>query len=169
MRTLRPAHFCALLAIATAVTAVAVSRPEDWAPAGTLVLLVVFALIADRFEIRTPSGMYVTGSMPVFVLVAVLWGPAPASALGLVVALAQWRKPWNLKIVDVAVLPAFPLVTGLAVRAAQVSDPVHHWPTFMAVVGVAYMLSAIVNFALIAGYMTAVHGRESLHRVAASW
>ena len=45
-------------------------------------LLALFALIADRFEIRTPSGLYVAGSMPVFVLVAVLFGPAPAAALG---------------------------------------------------------------------------------------
>src|SRR6478736_193620 len=77
MRNLRPAPICALLfSVATGVIAVVASRAGDWTPPEMLGLLVVFALVADRYEIRTRSGTHVSGSMPVFVLVAVLFARA---------------------------------------------------------------------------------------------
>jgi putative nucleotidyltransferase with HDIG domain len=170
MRILRPAFICALLvSAATAVVAIASSRADDWSRPAMLALLLAFALVADRFEIRTPSGLYVAGSMPVFVLVAVLWGPAPAAALGLTVALAQWRKPWNLKIGDVAVLSCFPLLTGLAAGLARVPHPIDNWLLFMTVVGAAYMLAATLNFVLIASYMRMLRGRSFSVNIAATW
>src|SRR3954469_1069402 len=125
MRVPRLAHVCAALTcVATFATAVATSRASDWHRPAMLALLLLFALVADRFEIRTRSGSYVAGSMPVFVLVAVLFGPAPAAALGATVALAQRGKAWKVRLADLAILSSFPLVTGLAARAAEVTDPV---------------------------------------------
>ncbi len=61
--------------------------------------------------------------MPVFVLVAVLFGPAPAAALGAIVALVQVRKAWEVRIGDVATLAGFALVTGLVARACPGPRP----------------------------------------------
>ena len=170
MRNLRPAPICALLfSVATAVVAVLVSRPGDWTPPEMLGLLVVFALVADRYEIRTRSGTHVSGSMPVFVLVAVLFGPAPAAALGAIVALVQLRKAWEVRIGDVATLAGFALVTGLVARAFQVPDPVDNWLLFMALVSGVYMLAAIVNFALVAVYMRMLRGRSFSMNIASTW
>lgn len=170
MRNLRPAPICAFLfSVVTGVVAVLASRAADWEPPAMLALLVLFALVADRFEIRTRSGIYVAGSMPVFVLVAVLWGPAPAAALGATVALVQLKKAWDVKIGDVATLAGFALVTGLAARAGHVQDPVHHWLGFMALVSGVYMLAAIVNFALVAVYMRMLRGRSFSMNIAATW
>src|SRR5262245_47961541 len=170
MRNLRPAPICALLvSVAIAVVAILVSRTGDWDKPAMLALLVLFALVADRFEIRTRSGIYVAGSMPVFVLVAVLWGPAPAAALGATVALVQLRKAWDVKIGDVATLAGFALVTGLAARAGHVQDPVNDWLAFMALVSGVYMLAATVNFALVATYMRALRGRSFSMNIASTW
>jgi putative nucleotidyltransferase with HDIG domain len=170
MRNLRPAPICAFLfSVATAITAVLVSRTDDWDKPAMLALLVLFALVADRFEIRTRSGIYVAGSMPVFVLVAVLWGPAPAAALGATVALVQLKKAWDVRIGDVATLAGFALVTGLAARAGHVQNPVHDWLAFMALVSGVYMLAAIVNFALVAVYMRMLRGRSFSMNIASTW
>jgi len=159
MRSPRPAFlFAASLTAASGAVAVVQSRAGDWTPRAMLALLVVFALVADRFEIRTRSGAHVAGSMPVFVLVAVLYGPAPAAALGAVVALAQSGKGWDLKLGDLAVLSTFPLVAGLAAHAGAVSDPLAQWPLFMALVAGVYLLATVVNFLLVAAYMR-IHNR----------
>src|SRR4029079_1740491 len=114
MRIMRPAPICAFLfSIATGVVAVLASRTDDWDKPAMLALLVLFALVADRFEIRTRSGIYVAGSMPVFVLVAVLWGPAPAAALGATVALVQLGKAWDVRIGDLAPTAGVRLVRGV--------------------------------------------------------
>src|SRR4051812_49830294 len=133
MRPLRPAPVSAVvLSVATGAAAVALSRSSDWRPAGVFALLLAFALLADRFEIRTRSGAYVAGSMPVFVLGAVLFGPAPGAALGAAVALAQHRKPWRFKLRDPAPPSTFPFLAGLAPRAPQIHDPLGQWPPFHA-------------------------------------
>jgi putative nucleotidyltransferase with HDIG domain len=170
MRNLRPAPICAFLfSIATGVVAVLASRTDDWDKPAMLALLVLFALVADRFEIRTRSGIYVAGSMPVFVLVAVLWGPAPAAALGATVALVQLGKAWDVRIGDVATLAGFALVTGLAARLGHVQDPLHAWLAFTALVSGVYMLAAIVNFTLVAVYMRMLRGRSFSMNIASTW
>ena len=170
MRILRPAPICAFLfSIATGVVALLASRTDDWDRPAMLALLVLFALVADRFEIRTRSGIYVAGSMPVFVLVAVLWGPAPAAALGATVALVQLGKAWDVRIGDVATLAGFALVTGLAARLGHVQDPVHDWLAFMALVSGVYMLAAVVNFSLVAVYMRMLRGRSFSMNIASTW
>ena len=170
MRILRPVPICASVVCGVAsVAAVAASRADDWTQPGMVVLLLVFAVIADRFEIRTRSGMFVSGSMPPFVLVAVLFGPSPAAAVGALAALSQWRKSWQLKIADLAAYLAFPLIAGLAARVADVPDPVHNWLWFMAMVAATYMLASTVNFGMIAGFMRMLRGRSFSMNFATTW
>jgi putative nucleotidyltransferase with HDIG domain len=170
MRNLRLALVCSLaLMTATAAVALLASRADDWSPAGMLVLLLGFGIVSDRFEVRTRSGTYVTGTMPVYVLVAALFGPAPGAVLGAIVAIVQRRKAWVLRVADVAVLSCYPLVTGLAVRAAQAPDPVANRLPFMALVFGGYMLASVLNFGLVAGFMRLLRGREVSFNIAATW
>jgi putative nucleotidyltransferase with HDIG domain len=170
MRNLRPAPICALLfSVAVGVIAVLSSRAGDWTPPEMLALLAVFTLVADRFEVRTRSGVYVSGSMPCFVLVAVLFGPAPAAALGATVALVQVKKGWDVRLGDLATLAGFELVAGLVARAGQVPNPVDNWLWFMAFVAGVYMLTAVVNFGFVAVYMRALRGRSFSMNIASTW
>ena len=169
MRNLRPAPICAFsVLVATGVVAVLVSRPEDWDRPAMLALL---CLRARRGPLRDPDarpGIYVAGSMPVFVLAAVLWGPAPAAALGVTVALAQWRSRGTSarRRRRAGVLPA---ADRPCRRVARVPDPIHNWLLFMTVVGAAYMLAATLNFAMVAGYMRMLRGGSFSMNIAATW
>jgi putative nucleotidyltransferase with HDIG domain len=170
MRLMRLAPIsAALLAAATAAAAVTASRAGDWSPPAMLVLLTAFALVADRFEIKTRAGMTVSGWMSVVVLVAVMFGPTPAAALGALAAIAHRRPQWSATAGDVAILATFPFVAGLAARHAQPADPVGDWAWFMAVVVGVYILAAVVNLALVAGYMRMLRGQNILVTIAAGW
>jgi putative nucleotidyltransferase with HDIG domain len=169
---LRPAHFCELANCAlTGAIAIAASRVADWERIGfvPLLLLAGFALIADRFEIRSRTGSYISGTMPVFVLVAVLTGPAPAAAIGATVMLAQRRKRWDYILGDVAVHSTFALAAGLAARAASVPHPVDNWILFVAMVAGVYMLAWTVNVVLVVGYMRMLKGPAVVSEVAATF
>src|SRR5687767_9445099 len=97
MRVSRLAPLLALLlAAASCAVAVATSRAEDWRSPLVLGLLLVVAIGADRVVIRSRAGLPLVGSLPVFVLAAVLFGPAPAAAIALVVSLVQPRKSFAL-------------------------------------------------------------------------
>jgi putative nucleotidyltransferase with HDIG domain len=169
MRSQRLVPVCAALVfVAVTVAAIALSRTADWSPPEMLAILAVFALAADRFEIRTRSGISVSGSMSVFVLVAVLFGPAPAAAVGALAAVAI-RKPWTVIAGDLAALSMFPLIAGLAARYGAPADPVAEWPWFLGLVGGVYMLAALVNFALIALYMRLLRGVNIIATIADTW
>src|SRR4051812_38374857 len=78
MRAPRIAPLVALgLALVAAGVAVPASRVADWRAPAVLVVLFVFAVVADRVEITTRNGASLVGSLPVFVLAASLFRPAP--------------------------------------------------------------------------------------------
>jgi putative nucleotidyltransferase with HDIG domain len=164
MRVPRMAPILALV-FALVATGVAVlgSRVHDWRAPAVLGLLLVFAVVADRAEITTRSGGSLAGSLPVFVLAAALFGPAPAVAVGVAAALTQPRKAWQLIVGDIGVFTTFVVLTGLAVRAVGV-DPVSPW--FALVVAGAYLLAWILNVALVVSYMRALRGRDVRVQVA---
>jgi putative nucleotidyltransferase with HDIG domain len=160
MRVLRPAPIYALtLLVATVATAVATSRSDDWRLPVVLVLLTVLAVIADRFQIRTPSGTYVAGTMPVFVLAAVLFGPAPAAAIGAAVALTQRRKAFELILGDVASMATFPLLAALATRAVAPLVEAHPSVWFLLLVVGAFMVAWTTNVVIILIFMGLLRGR----------
>jgi putative nucleotidyltransferase with HDIG domain len=158
-----------LLAVVASAIAIATSRADDWRQPGVIVLLAVFAIAADRFEIQTRSGSYISGSMPTFVLAAALCGPAPAAAIGAVTALVQRRKAWRLIAGDAAIFTAFPLVTGLAAEVATrwAGNAGSLW--FAVVVAGLFMLAWTVNVALVAAYMRMLKGRRLELELAATW
>jgi putative nucleotidyltransferase with HDIG domain len=160
MRVSRLAPLIALsLTAVSCAVAVASSRPADWRPPLVLGLLLVVAIGADRVVIRSRAGLPLVGSLPVFVLAAVLFGPAPAAAIAVVVSLVQPRKSFALLAGDLGAYAAFPLIVGIVARAAgDLLDAQHHeaWMLFVTV-GV-YLLAWALNFALVAGYMRLFRG-----------
>jgi putative nucleotidyltransferase with HDIG domain len=161
----------AALALATTAGAIAVlsSRADDWRQPAVLGLLLAFAVVADRFEISTRTGTSLVGNLPVFVLAAALFGPAPAAAIAVTASLTQPRKDWQLVVGDIAVFAAFPVLTGLAVRAVDAHVPGHASAWFPLVVAGAYLLAWVLNIALVIAYMRALRGRDMRLELAAVW
>jgi putative nucleotidyltransferase with HDIG domain len=168
MRVFRPAPIYALsLLAATIATAVVTSRADDWRLPVVLVLLAVLGVIADRFQIRTPSGVYLAGTMPVFVLAAVLFGPAPAAAIGAAVALTQRRKAFILLIGDVASMATFPLLAALATRAAAPLVERHPSVWFLLLVVGAFMVAWTANVVIVLAFMGLLRDRPIVSPIVA--
>jgi putative nucleotidyltransferase with HDIG domain len=170
MRASRLAPFIALsLASAAGVVAVLSSREHDWRAPAVLGLLLLFAAVADRFEITTRSGASLVGSLPIFVLTAVLFGPAPAVAVAVAASLTQPRKEWQLIVGDVAVFASFPLATGLAANAIESYLPGRTSLWSAIVVAGAYLFAWALNVTLVLGYMKALRGRDMLGELLSVW
>src|SRR3954466_3255530 len=164
MRVSRIAPLVALgLPLVAAGPAVPASRAADWRAPAVLVLLWAFAVVADRVEITTRSGASLVGSLPVFVLVASLFGPAPALAVAIGTTLTQPRKAWQLVAGDVGVFATVVVVPGLAARALG-GGTLSPW--FALVVAGAYVLAWLLNVALVVAYMRALRGRDVRVQVA---
>jgi putative nucleotidyltransferase with HDIG domain len=170
MRVSRIAPFAALaLASAAGCVAVLASRPGDWREPAVLALLFAFAFAADRVEITTRAGASLVVSLPIHVLVAALFGPAPAVAICVGTSLTQPRKAWELVAGDLAVSSTFPLLTGLAVRAVAANGPdvASFW--FALVLVGAYLVAWALNMAVVVAYMRALRGRDVRFQLAALW
>jgi putative nucleotidyltransferase with HDIG domain len=165
---LAPIAALALAAIAACVAALS-SRADDWRQPAVLVLLLGFAVVADRFEITTRTGGSLVGNLPVFVLAAALFGPAPAAAIAVTASLIQPRKDWQLIVGDLAVFSVFPVLTGLAVRSLDTYVPGQTSPWFAPVVAGAYVLAWSLNVALVLVYMRALRGRDLRAELTAVW
>src|SRR4051794_37809548 len=170
MRVSRIAPIVALAcATACGVGAVLSSHAGEWHPAAVIAVLFAFAVLADRFPITTRTGTTLVGNLPVFVLAAALFGPAPAVAIAVAASLTQPRKDWRLVVGDLAVFATFPLLTGLAVRAVHAYVPGTESPWFALVVAGAYLLAWSLNVALVVAYMRALRGRDMRAELLAIW
>src|SRR3954470_7920364 len=166
----RIAPIAALACAATAGGfAVLSSRAGDWREPAILAVLFAFAVVADRFTISTRPGTTLACNLPVFVLTAALFGPAPAVAIAVAASFVQPRKDWKLVAGDLAVFAAFPLLTGLAVRAVHQHVPGYASPWFALVVACAYLLAWSLNIALVVAYMRALRGRDVRVQILSVW
>jgi putative nucleotidyltransferase with HDIG domain len=147
------------LALAMAALAAVTSHAGDWRAPGVLAMLLVFAVGADRVPVETRSGSPLVGSLPVFVLTGVVFGPAPAAALAIAASLIQPRKAWQRVAGDLGVYATFPVLVGLGARAASglIDGPHDAW--MLLVAGGAYMLAWWLNVALVVSYMRLLLGR----------
>jgi putative nucleotidyltransferase with HDIG domain len=170
MRVSRLAPFVALALAATAgVLALLASRAHDWREPAALVLLFAIAAVADRFVITTRSGTALVGSLPIFVLTAVLFGPAPGAAVAVGASLTQPRKAWQLIAGDVAVFTCFQVITGLAARAAGDWLPSATSLWSAVIVAGAYLLAFGLNAIFVLSYMKALRGRKMLAELRSLW
>jgi putative nucleotidyltransferase with HDIG domain len=159
----------AALALGASAVAVLASRAHDWRDPAVLALLLVLGCAADRVKIRTRTGTALVGSLPLFVLAALLFGPAPAVAIAVTTSLIQPRKAFDLVLGDLAIFAAFPLATGVAGRfvADQLPSTSSLW--FSLLVVAAYLFAWVLNFALVVAYMRMLRGASFQLELAATW
>jgi putative nucleotidyltransferase with HDIG domain len=147
--------------VAAVAVAALSSSATDWDNPEVLVLLALFAVVADRFEAHSTTDTRVVGSLPAFVLAAVLVGPAPAVALGLAATLVQKHSRPMYLLGDLAGYAIFPLLTALAFRAVE--DGLHvggHSAAWMLLVAAAFLLGWLLNFTFVAVFMRVVAGHS---------
>jgi putative nucleotidyltransferase with HDIG domain len=147
------------LALAMAALAAVTSHAADWRAPGVLALLLLFAVGADRVPIETRSGSPLVGSLPVFVLAAVVFGPAPAAALAIGASLIQPRKAWQRLAGDLGVYATFPVIVGLAARVAAGPIDGPHSAWMLLIAGAGYVLAWLLNIVLVVCYMRLLQGR----------
>jgi putative nucleotidyltransferase with HDIG domain len=152
--------------------AVLLSHPEEWQPTSLVVLLLALALVAERleFEIRR---QHLSASLVVLVLAMCLLGPVPAVVFGLAVTVPNSvgrRLAPALWLNNLTAFAVFPLVGGLIIRAfvGDVHDPrshqLTHSPTFGLIVFGVFMVTNVLNFAVIATEFRVSNGLSFLRQ-----
>jgi hypothetical protein len=160
-----------LLLAGTAVAAIQLARPEEWNPPLLVVLLVVLALLGERFSVEVSDGT-LSASTVAIVLAMGLLGPVPAAVCGVGamvltsatrrIAAAQWLN-------NVAAFAAVPFAGGLMVRAFAGHLGVLHntHPAQSGILGLillgVFIIALGLNFVLI-GLDTVVEQGRSLTR-----
>jgi putative nucleotidyltransferase with HDIG domain len=157
------------IALAVAVSVLS-SRASDWSSPVVLVVLLATAILADRFEMASSTKLRVVGSLPAFVLAAVLLGPAPAVALGIVATVAQRYSRPIYRLTDLSVYAVFPLAVGLLARLARdelgVATQSSSW---LLLVAVLFIVAWLLNFGLVGVYMKVLAGRPLVGEMRATW
>jgi putative nucleotidyltransferase with HDIG domain len=148
----------ALLLAGCLAGAVLTSTAGDWNPLQLVGLLLVLSVLGERLELTVGSQSLSAGFVAL-VLAMTLLGPAPAVAIALVAIAADSlsRRPRvTVCLSNAATYVAFALLGGVLVRASigDVHNPALQAETrsvtFALVVFGAFLITNIVNFALIA-------------------
>ena len=157
---------CVLLAAAL-ITTIEISQPQEWGPLPLVGLLLALALIGQQLGVTLRS-QQVTADFLALVLAMSLLGPAPAVCFGLVamvVSSATRRISLSAWLNNLTNYAVFPLVGGLMISAAvgNVHDP--HNPltksiTFGLVVFGVFMITNVLNFAMVAVDVRVIKGRS---------
>lgn len=162
----------ALLLLAAGIAgAVASSTAADWTPHMLVALLLVTAVLGDRWEVQSPSGIRVVGSFPAFVLAAVLLGPAPAAAIGGTAMLLERGAETPLRrLFNVANYTTFPLVTGLVIVVVEREAFLEPGTSLYALlVAAAFMMASLMNFTIAGLFQRALGGQSFLSHFRATY
>jgi len=161
MKLVRRIGIPALALVVVGVVVAGSSRAGDWSPLPLAPLLLALAVLGDRYVVESTTHIRVVGSLPAFVLAAVLLGPAPAACIGVAataVELAMHRPPMLRVVVNLLIYATFPLVVGLVVRAfGPMELPAEQ---FGLLVVFAFVLSGFLNFVLVALAARLYEGRR---------
>jgi putative nucleotidyltransferase with HDIG domain len=155
------------LLVAAIVAAAATSREGDWEPVGLVALLAVLALVSDALTIET-KGQRLSGSFIALVLAMAFLGPAPAVAIALMticVDTVRTRPPLQYVLNNAATYAVFPLVGGLIARAAISGGVADDDVAYGFVVFGIYVVTNLLNFALIAVGFRLIVGHSVLGQV----
>src|SRR3954471_17203457 len=144
------------LALAAAVViAAATSTAADWQPPALVAVLLALAFTTDWFAVSY-GGQRISGSFLALVLAMALLGPAPATAIGVASVLfdhLRARNPLPLLLANLAAFATFPLVGGLLIQWA---DPDVKSAAFPLLVFGVFMVTNVLNFAMIGGHQAIV-------------
>ena len=135
---------------------------------GPLLVIAVFSTASELMATRVDGGAFISGSMLGIILAAVLYGPGPGSALGVVVICVGWLRSreagWQLRgnLVNGA---WFPLVAALAFQllAGGSSD---RSPLYYLAVFVAFLVALAANVIGVVLLSRAWHGPVDALRAA---
>jgi putative nucleotidyltransferase with HDIG domain len=125
------------------------ARASDWDAPLLVAGLVAAVLVAERVDVRAPSGMRLDGSLPVVVLAATLAGALPG-ALVAVLACVGERKALRFVVADLAIYVALAAGAAGLLRLGDV-DSGSGWAvpwialTFLVVAGMSFVLVAAFN------------------------
>ena len=118
-------------------------------------MLLALALATDWFAVSY-GGQRISGSFLALVLAMALLGPAPATAIGIASVLfdhLRARNPLPLLLANLAAFATFPLVGGLLIQWA---DPDAKSAAFPLLVFGVFMVTNVLNFAMIGGHQAIV-------------
>jgi putative nucleotidyltransferase with HDIG domain len=150
-----------LLGLAVLAAALTSTAP-DWKPTDLVLLLFVLAVGSDMLTVEVRS-VRVSGAFLAIVLAMALLGPAPAAAIGGASALIDAvvsRRQWEGALNNVLTYCTFPLLGGLLVDAlfgahrADGQDAL----VFAAIVLGTFIVTNVVNFAMVAIFQRVRHG-----------
>jgi putative nucleotidyltransferase with HDIG domain len=170
MRGSRFAPFCAFLVLlAAAAVAVLTSRASDWERPLIFVLVGALALIADRYEIRAPTGTSVVATHPAFVLGMVTLGPLPMLVIGQLVIFSNRASTKSRLVGNAAIYGVFLVVGALLARVARdiVGVPQSSAWFSLAVVGL-FLATWALNVVLMVAWMWWLEGVRMDRQLAAS-
>jgi putative nucleotidyltransferase with HDIG domain len=155
------------------VAAVLASRAADWSPLELVALLLVLSVLGERLELTVGSQSLSAGFVAL-VLAMTLLGPTPAVAIAVVAIAADslYRRPSPaVCLSNTATYVAFALLGGVLVRVTvgNVHDPdvlrTTRSVAFALVVFGAFLVTNVVNFAMIAIQKRVLQGRGLLMQV----
>jgi len=137
------------------VVGVLTAQSADW-DVVLLLTLLAFSVTSDLGAVETRGGVKISGSLLALILAMVFMGGTPAAVIGLVtisVGWLRWRDKFTDLLINLVTYAWFPLIGGLAFRAA--TDATALTPDdglFYVLVLALFGLSLLINFTLIAGY-----------------
>ncbi len=157
-----------LLLAAAVVTTILTAQAQEWSSLPLVGLLLALSVIGNRLSVTLRS-QEVTATFLALVLTMSLLGPVPAVCFGIAaVALSSASRRislsgWLNNLTNYAV---FPLAGGLMIRAliGDVHDPRNHHLTqsitFGLVVFGVFMVTNVLNFAMVAVHVRATEERS---------
>ncbi|HTD58465.1 MAG TPA: HD-GYP domain-containing protein [Solirubrobacteraceae bacterium] len=162
-----------LLLVGCLSAAVLMSTRADWSPLELVGLLLVLSVLGERLELTVGSQSLSAGFVAL-VLAMTLLGPAPAVAIAIVAISADSlsRRPSPaVCLSNAATYVAFALLGGVLVRISvgnvhdQAVQATTRSVTFALVVFGAFLITNVVNFALIAIQKRVLLGRGLVTQV----
>jgi putative nucleotidyltransferase with HDIG domain len=163
----------ALLLAGCLVAAVLMSTSTDWSPLELVALLLVLSVLGERLELTVGSQSLSAGFVAL-VLAMTLLGPAPAVAIAVVaisVDSLSRRPSLAVCLSNAATYVAFALLGGVLVRASvgdvhdEALQATTRSVTFALVVFGAFLITNVVNFAMIAIQKRVLLGRGLVTQV----
>jgi putative nucleotidyltransferase with HDIG domain len=157
----------ALLCAAVAIGAL--SAPTANWNLGLLLSLLVLSIASDWLALAVRGRIRISGSFLALVLAMVFLGGAPAALIGVTTILVgrlRWHEPAQAFLNNLVTYASFPLAVGIGFNA--LSEAANLTPsdgTFYAAVFGVFVISLILNFALIAAYNVALDGTSFRSKV----
>jgi putative nucleotidyltransferase with HDIG domain len=153
--------------------AVAFSHADEWHPYMLVILLLALALSAQWFTVKTRSGT-LSASLVALVLAMSLLGPAPAVAFGIAAMILTSllrRLSASLWLSNLSTFAVFLFAGAMLVRAlaGDVHDPHNQHMaqsvTFGLIVFAVFMVTVVLNFAMVALDVRLDEGRPLVRQV----